>query len=72
MGELTLCVAYWNVSATSKKRKLAYKIGVDGAAFVGELFDEPLVMPQRGVYEAVRWLIVECMAPLGFCPCAPM
>ena len=29
-------------------------------------------MPQRGVYEAVRWLIVEVMAPLGFRPCAPM
>ena len=45
---------------------------MDGAAFVGGLFDEPLVMPQRGVYEAVRWLIVEGMAPLGFRPCAPM
>ena len=45
---------------------------MDGAAFVGGLFDEPLVMPQRGVYEAVRWLIVEVMAPLGFRPCAPM
>ena len=36
----------------------------------GGLFDEPLVIPQRGVYEAVRWLIVEGMAPLGFHPCA--
>ena len=34
------------------ERDLAYKIGVDGSAFVGRLFDEPLVMPQRGVYEA--------------------
>ena len=43
---------------------------MDGAAFVGGLFDEPLVMPQRGVYEVVRLLIVEGMAPLGFRPCA--
>ena len=43
---------------------------MDGAAFVGGLFDEPLVRPQRGVYEAVRWLIVEGLAPLGFRPCA--
>ena len=27
-------------------------------------------MPQRGVYEAVRWLIVEGLAPLWFRPCA--
>ena len=38
----------------------------------GGLFDEPLVMPQQGVYEAVRWLIVEGMAPLGFHPCVPI
>ena len=38
----------------------------------GGLFDEPLVMPQWGVYEAVRWLNVEGMAPLGFRLSAPM
>ena len=49
-----------------------YKIGVDGAAFVGGLFDELLAMPQRGVHEVVRWLIVEGMALLGFHSCALM
>ena len=48
---------------------------MDIAAFVvggGGLFDELLVMPQQGVYEAVKWLIVEGMALLGFHPYAPM